>query len=134
MLSGIGPRATLEQFDIPVRVASEGVGRNLQDRYEVAVVNRMNFPTWKSLDGATFTRDDPQYKEWADHRKGVYASNGTVLSAIARSHPGAPSPDLYLYALLGMSSKRSRRSPSSIRSRDWSLRRRAIARSSIVTG
>jgi len=27
-------------------VALEGVGKNLQDRYEVSVVNRMNFPAW----------------------------------------------------------------------------------------
>ena len=44
MLSGIGPPETLRRFDIPVRVALEGVGRNLQDRYEVAVVNRMRKP------------------------------------------------------------------------------------------
>ena len=39
-------RATLEAHGIPVRVDLPGVGQNLQDRYEVAVVNRMNFPAW----------------------------------------------------------------------------------------
>ena len=53
------------------------------------------------LEGATFTREDPQYREWATDRKGVYASNGAILSVVARSHPGAPAPDLFLYALLG---------------------------------
>lgn len=101
MLSGIGPAQTLEAHGIPVRVASEGVGRNLQDRYEVAVVNRMNFDSWDVLEGATFTRNDEQYALWRDRRKGVYASNGVILSLIARSHPGAPSPDLFLYGLLG---------------------------------
>ena len=46
MLSGIGPRAALEAHGIPVRVDLPGVGKNLQDRYEVAVVNRMSFPAW----------------------------------------------------------------------------------------
>ncbi len=101
MLSGIGPRQTLDTHAIPVRVALEGVGKNLQDRYEVAVVNRMNFEAWNVLKGATFTRDDAQYREWASDRKGVYASNGAILSLVARSHPGAPSPDLFLYGLLG---------------------------------
>jgi choline dehydrogenase-like flavoprotein len=101
MLSGIGPRETLEAHEIPVRVALAGVGRNLQDRYEVAVVNRMNFAAWNVLEGATFTRDDAQYREWAKDRNGVYASNGAVLSVVARSRPGAPSPDLFLYGLLG---------------------------------
>jgi choline dehydrogenase-like flavoprotein len=101
MLSGIGPKKTLDALGIPVRVPLDGVGQNLQDRYEVAVVNRMNFDAWNVLQGATFTRDDPQYREWAKDRKGVYSSNGAILSLMARSHPGAPSPDLFLYGLLG---------------------------------
>ena len=36
MLSGLGPQAELERLGIPVRVDLPGVGRNLQDRYEVA--------------------------------------------------------------------------------------------------
>ena len=101
MLSGIGPKQTLDTHAIPVRVALDGVGRNLQDRYEVAVVNRMNFDSWNALEGATFTREDGQYREWARDRKGVYASNGAILAIVARSRPGAPSPDLFLYGLLG---------------------------------
>ena len=42
MLSGIGPRAELEAHGIPVRVDLPGVGQNLQDRYEVGVVNRLS--------------------------------------------------------------------------------------------
>jgi choline dehydrogenase-like flavoprotein len=101
MLSGIGPADALDRHGIAIRVPLDGVGRNLQDRYEVAVVNRMNFPAWKALDGATFTRDDEHYRDWAKHRDGVYAGNGAIISVVARSGPGAPSPDLYLYALLG---------------------------------
>ena len=41
MLSGIGPSEQLEKLGIPVRVDLPGVGQNLQDRYEVGVVNRM---------------------------------------------------------------------------------------------
>lgn len=101
MLSGIGPRATLEEHGIPVRVDLAGVGQHLQDRYEVAVVNRMKFDAWQSLRGATFTRNDAQYDDWANHREGVYDSNGALLAVIARSSPRAFSPDLFLYALVG---------------------------------
>lgn len=101
MLSGVGPQEALDAHGIPVRVALKGVGRNLQDRYEVAVVNRMAFPAWDVLEGATFTRTDSQYAQWAEHRRGVYASNGAMLSVVARSSPDAPSPDLFLYSLLG---------------------------------
>jgi len=102
MLSGIGPRAVLEPLGIPIRVELPGVGKNLQDRYEVGVVNRMNFDRWKILDGATFGRGDPQYREWADKREGVYTSNGAVLAAILKSQPERPLPDLFCFALLGL--------------------------------
>jgi len=43
MLSGIGPREDLQRHGIEVKVDLPGVGNNLQDRYEVGVVNRMDF-------------------------------------------------------------------------------------------
>jgi choline dehydrogenase len=101
MLSGIGPRADLEKHGIAVRADLAGVGQNLQDRYEVAVVNRMNFAAWEALEGATFTSGDAQYRKWVEKRDGVYATNGSMLSVIARSGPAAPTPDLFLYALIG---------------------------------
>jgi choline dehydrogenase-like flavoprotein len=102
MLSGIGPRAVLEPLGIPLRVELPGVGKNLQDRYEVGVVNRMSFDRWEVLNGATFSHGDPQYRQWADKREGVYTSNGAVLAAILKSVPERPLPDLFCFALLGL--------------------------------
>lgn len=101
MLSGIGPQAELERHGIAVRVDLPGVGRNLQDRYEVSVVNRMNFDQWKVLTGARFAPDDPLYREWSEHRSGMYATNGAAMTMIRRSAPKRPLPDIYLMALLG---------------------------------
>jgi choline dehydrogenase len=101
MLSGVGRREVLEPLGIPLRVELSGVGRNLQDRYEIGVVNRMNFARWKILDGATFNRGDRQYQEWARGDGGVYASNGAVLAAILKSRSDRPLPDLFCFALLG---------------------------------
>ena len=102
MLSGIGPRMLLEPLGIPVRVELPGVGKNLQDRYEVGVVNRMSFDHWKILEGLTFAHGDRAYQEWADGREGLYTSNGAVLAAILKSQPERPLPDLFCFALLGL--------------------------------
>jgi len=100
MLSGIGPRDVIEKQGLTCVEELSGVGKNLQDRYEVAVVNRMKSP-WKVLEEATFTREDSHYKVWADYKNGIYDSNGAVLSVIARSGPAAFSPDLFLYSVIG---------------------------------
>jgi choline dehydrogenase-like flavoprotein len=100
MLSGIGPREVLERHGIGTRVDLPGVGRNLQDRYEVGVVSRMAFEHWKVLEGARFARGDRQYGEWANRRRGVYASNGSILGVSARSVPARALPDLYCFGLL----------------------------------
>lgn len=101
MLSGIGRRAELEKHGIPVRVDLPGVGTNLQDRYEVGVVNRMNFDAWEVLKGAEYAKGDPQYTEWQNKREGVYTSNGAVLAVIKRSLSTERLPDLFCFALLG---------------------------------
>jgi choline dehydrogenase len=104
MLSGIGPRQTLERHGIPVRVDLPGVGQNLQDRYEVGVVNRMTQDPWEVLTDCKFAAGDPQYKEWAvqGKRGGVYTTNGAVLAVIKRSADERPLPDLFCFALLGL--------------------------------
>ncbi len=101
MLSGIGPRAELESHGIEVKVDLPGVGRNLQDRYEVGVVNRMNFDQWHIFQGAKFDTSDPQFQEWKTTRSGPYITNGAVLAMFKRSAPGRPLPDLFCVAFLG---------------------------------
>jgi choline dehydrogenase-like flavoprotein len=100
MLSGIGPPEVLERHGIPVRVALPGVGRNLQDRYEISVVNRMKFPAWQVYQGANFSTADPQFAEWKSRRSGVYATNGAVLTMFHRSKNAGTSPDLFCMSLL----------------------------------
>jgi choline dehydrogenase len=102
MLSGIGPKAELEKHRIAVRVDLPGVGSNLQDRYEVGVVNRMK-QDWEVLQKAKFTRDDPQCRQWSRWGRGVYTTNGAALAVIKRSFPtpARPLPDLFVFALLG---------------------------------
>jgi choline dehydrogenase-like flavoprotein len=101
MLSGIGPAEELRRHAIPVRVDLPGVGKNLQDRYEIGVVNRMKFKEWELFEGAKFDATDPQYKCWYERRNGPYITNGAVLSLFKRSANDRPLPDLFCLAVLG---------------------------------
>jgi choline dehydrogenase len=106
MLSGIGPRDELEKFGIPVRVDLPGVGQNLQDRYEVGVVNRVK-EQFALLKDATFAapaagaQPDPVFAQWLQG-KGVYTTNGAVISVITRSAKERPEPDLFIFGLAGL--------------------------------
>jgi choline dehydrogenase len=100
MLSGIGPREELDRHEIPVRVELAGVGRNLQDRYEVGVVNRMNFESWDAYAGASFTTQDAKFLEWQTRRCGLYATNGAVMTVFRRSKTCGEVPDLFCMGLL----------------------------------
>ncbi|EPX77149.1 GMC family oxidoreductase [Litoreibacter arenae] len=101
MLSGIGDPEELEPLGIEPRVTLKGVGRNLQDRYEVAVVNRMAFDCWDSMKECRYETGDPLWKKWRDKSKGLYATNGAALAVIRRSSPQQAVPDLFCMALLG---------------------------------
>ena len=98
MLSGIGPVAELRVHDVPLRYDLPGVGRNLQDRYEVAVTHRMR-RSWPVLEGARFERDDPLWQRWSTSRAGMYASSGAAIAMIRRSDPVLPEPDIFCMAL-----------------------------------
>jgi choline dehydrogenase len=110
MLSGIGPKQQLEKLAIPCRVPLEGVGKNLQDRYEVGVVSQMKEP-FTILAGAKFQapkpgeeQDDPAFVEWRDQGKGVYTTNGAILCVIRKStkaREDGADPDLFIFGLPG---------------------------------
>ena len=124
MLSGIGDREHLESIaggdaaacalcgedgtplqaaGSPGRIHLPGIGRNLQDRYEVSLVSQMP-KDFSLLDGATF--DIPQgqtidrhLQEWRAEGTGLYTSNGAVLGIFKRSNPDLDQPDLFIFGL-----------------------------------
>jgi choline dehydrogenase-like flavoprotein len=100
MLSGVGPAAELAEQGIKIVADLPGVGGNLQDRYEIGVVNRMAFETWPSLKDARFERGDRLWRRWARWGFGMYRSNGAALCVALRSDPKEPGPDLFLMSLL----------------------------------
>ncbi|PSN61274.1 choline dehydrogenase [Corynespora cassiicola Philippines] len=70
MHSGIGPAAHLEEHDIPVVVDLPGVGRNLNDHYEVPVIHEFpnNFTFFDSCVNDGPIEENPCYLEWEQGR------------------------------------------------------------------
>jgi choline dehydrogenase len=103
MLSGIGPADELRSHGIDVRVDAPGVGANLQDRYEVGVVTKME-KNFTLVTGGAFHPPQPgeptdkYLTEW-DGGTGPYTTNGAVLAVIAKSKPELTVPDLFLFGL-----------------------------------
>lgn len=108
-LSGVGPAAELEQFNIPVVVDLPGVGQNLQDRYENTIIGKTTSP-FALTEDCTFllSTPDPCLEQWisgADQAaKGTYASNGIAIAVVRNSSvsetdpsvPGTFEPDLLI--------------------------------------
>ena len=103
MLSGIGPREELEKHGLDVRIERPGVGRNLQDRYEVGVVYAMD-EQFKVLADCSFAapvdgeRPEKCFRAWRKG-KGVYATNGVVVAVIQKSREEIDAPDLIVFGL-----------------------------------
>jgi choline dehydrogenase len=98
MLSGVGPPEELAKHGVPALVPLDGVGRNLQDRYEIGVVHKAQQP-WACLKGVEFAVDDPVYRQWRKGR-GMYLSNGAAVAFTLRSNIARVTPDLFVMALL----------------------------------
>ena len=112
MLSGIGNKAHLRDHNVrgprdkhgrevaPI-VHLPGVGRNLQDRYEVTVVSELdqNFETLAGISFHPGDQADVARQEWLSKGTGLYATNGGAIAVLQRStmagdgHP----PDLFTF-------------------------------------
>jgi choline dehydrogenase len=105
MLSGVGPSKQLQKLGIPVIADLQGVGENLQDRYEVGLISKLRRP-FELLEGASFAPPrgtgpvEPLFAQW-EKGKGLYASNGTLIGIIKRSTKDKVEPDLYIFGLPG---------------------------------
>jgi choline dehydrogenase len=105
MLSGIGPKADLDALaqsngDYRVRLDLPGVGKNMQDRYELGVVNRSDKPLDLVKD-CKFAINvvDPCFSSWKDSAEGAYTSNGGVVAILKKSKPELVNPDLFIFML-----------------------------------
>lgn len=102
MLSGIGEQAHLESKGIRTRINLPGVGKNLQDRYEVGVVSELDGP-FEILKDCTFgEQGDPCMVDYRETGKdSVYATNGVLISIFKKSKKSYDNPDLCIFGLPG---------------------------------
>ncbi|HEV7599844.1 MAG TPA: GMC family oxidoreductase [Bradyrhizobium sp.] len=106
MLSGIGPSEELKVHGITPLVEREGVGRNLQDRYEIGVVSE-TVNDFAITRGSTFRRPnigedpDPQFAQWIEGG-GPYATNGVVVCVTKKSDPARTAPDVFMFCVPGI--------------------------------
>lgn len=101
-LSGIGDPDQLARAGIPLRHALPGVGKNLQDRYEIGVVSELKQP-FEVLRGCEIgSLTDPCLKDYRLHpEKSLYSSNGVVIALTKKSAPELASPDLFIFGVPG---------------------------------
>ena len=83
MLSGVGPRDTLRDFDIPVVAARWGVGRNLQDHPQTSIAAGLH----DSSDG--YPKKPASYQS--------AAHGGFYMSSWCKTH-GCTAPGIYACA------------------------------------
>ena len=99
MLSGVGDATALAQAGITPLVHLPGVGQNLQDRDEVAVVSELGAPIDLVARCNLGDASDPCLRDW-QQGEGVYQTSGFLASMLVRS-PGADRADLQIFATPG---------------------------------
>ena len=115
MLSGIGDRAALGKLGIggprdmqgnplsPI-VHLPGVGRHMQDRYEVSVISEAK-EDFSTLAGVSFVPDqagDPARTRWLKDGSGLYSINGGALAMMMSSTGNQAvrrDPDLFIFGV-----------------------------------
>ncbi|KAF1838604.1 alcohol oxidase [Decorospora gaudefroyi] len=106
-LSGIGPKALLDKFNIPVVSDLPGVGRNLQDNYEVPIYGNAQINLVEDFDpnapACTWgAPGDPCVDLWYQG-KGPYARGGTNSNSflIQTQHAVENERDMLMFASVG---------------------------------
>ena len=88
MVSGIGPKETLDQFDIPVVVDAPGVGQNTRDSCAVNgpvyEIDAVSYGTWQQPDQL-----EQAIQEFQQNRSGPMTNIGMDLGAFEKLPPSA---------------------------------------------
>ncbi|KXT01638.1 hypothetical protein AC578_8009 [Pseudocercospora eumusae] len=103
-LSGVGPASELSKFGIKVIKNVPGLGKNMQDRYEIPV-NARHPNDFSILDGCTFDAkpQDKCYAQWQNNPsvlglRGAYGSDGLAAAmAVNSDYADDKNIDLFIF-------------------------------------
>jgi len=93
-LSGIGPRALLEQHGVPLALDLRGVGDNLQDHLQIRAVFKVQNTKTLNTQAASWWGKARIALEYAFKRSGPVSMAPSQLGAFTRSDPAQPHPNL----------------------------------------
>jgi choline dehydrogenase len=97
LLSGVGPRAELEQHGVAVVHELPGVGRNLQDHLDAMVSVRSRTRLGFSFHPLSLWRVLRELVRYILFRRGDFTSNVAEAGGFLKSSPSEPQPDLQLH-------------------------------------
>ena len=92
-LSGIGPGALLQEFDIPVRRELAGVGQNLQDHLQIRMIYEVNVPTLNDEINNWFRRSMIGM-DYVFRRRGPMALGASQVCVFTRTRQDLERPDI----------------------------------------
>jgi len=94
LLSGVGPRAALEQHGIPVLHELPGVGQNLQDHLDVIVAHRDLRRASYGFALSFLPRLIQGVADYIRHRRGFLTSNLAEAGGFVKTDPAQPLPNI----------------------------------------
>jgi choline dehydrogenase-like flavoprotein len=109
MLSGIGAREELARHGIVMRHELPGVGANLADHVDLALVYRSSDPSLMGITLRTALRAIPGYFEWRRSGTGLLTTNFAEAGAFVRTRNELDRPDVQLHFVNGLVDDHARR-------------------------
>ena len=109
MLSGIGPQDELAEHGIGLVHELPGVGANLADHVDLALMYRSSDPTLMGVTLRTALRAIPGYFQWRCSGRGLLTTNFAEAGAFFRTRPELERPDVQLHFVNGLADDHARR-------------------------
>ncbi len=109
LLSGVGPREEIERHGIALRHELPGVGENLADHVDLALVYRSSDRQLVGITPGTALRAIPGYFQWRFRGTGLLTTNFAEAGAFLRTRAGLDRPDVQLHFVNGLVDDHARR-------------------------